>query len=160
VGRAGGGGWRKVAIHSFLTSELERGEWLTSRSGRFNLRLESRYALNRKLCAPTACLNIWREENSQLNNRYTDCANPAALHPKAVGNWMMVWPILSNYFFFICHQPFHQTMTYTIRNRVYKTAPLMQFHIHTPELVKVKVTSHQWRTQEFCSGGGGVKKFS
>jgi len=105
-------------------------------------------------CRPRACLNIWREENSQLNNRYTGCANPAALQANTVGNSMMPWPISSNYLLFICHQPFHQSMIYSTRNRVHKTAPVMQFHILTPESVEIKATLHQWRTQEFCSGVG------
>jgi hypothetical protein len=36
--------------HSFLTSQPDIGEWLTSRSCRFTSGKEPRYALNRKLC--------------------------------------------------------------------------------------------------------------
>jgi hypothetical protein len=39
----------KVGLHLFLISALDEGQWLTKRSGRFILRKERRYLLNRKL---------------------------------------------------------------------------------------------------------------
>jgi hypothetical protein len=42
----------EVYVHSFLTSALDGGQWLTSRLGLFPLGKEPRYQLNSKLDGP------------------------------------------------------------------------------------------------------------
>lgn len=49
----GGGGWREEKLlHTFLTSEMDRYEWLTSRFCSFIPGKEPRYQMNRRVCEP------------------------------------------------------------------------------------------------------------
>jgi len=55
-------GGAEVQLHSFLTSVLERGEWLTSHLGRFSLENEPRYRLNARLGGPQRQSGCFGEE--------------------------------------------------------------------------------------------------
>jgi len=57
----------KVQPHSFLSSALDGGEWLTSRPGRFNSGKQPRYLLNRKLGRAQSRSGGFAEENYLLH---------------------------------------------------------------------------------------------
>lgn len=54
-------GRKERSLHSFLTLVLGECEWLTSRHGRFTLRKESRYPLNRRLISFQSRLGVLKK---------------------------------------------------------------------------------------------------
>jgi hypothetical protein len=88
-------GGAEVQRHSFFTSVLERGEWLTSHPGCFFPENEPRYSLNARLVVPRASLDVSEKRKVSypglhwtdgLPSRCTDYANPAHLDGGELSN--------------------------------------------------------------------------
>ena len=84
----------KVQPHSFLSSALDGGEWLTSRPGRFNPGKQPRYLLNRKLGGTQSRSGDFAEENDLLplpgfpdRPARSLVATPSILPRLLSGNW-------------------------------------------------------------------------